>query len=140
MCGGVCYEYEKQPITLYFPNPKAQLPVIKKDGSVLLLPWGRRQQQPGQLPLGGWARLESIEKGVWDKYQPVSVKIPVKRFMEKDHQEISHWFEITSGQYIQGLVARYEDECRVYVVTIVPERPNAIHNRWPRIVSAISKL
>lgn len=139
MCGGVQYNDDNKEITTYFPHPKAMLPIMKRDGSVMFLPWGRRQNQPGDLPLGGWARLESIEKGLWDKYHPKSVKIPLKRFMEKDHQDVSHWFDVTRGQYIQGLVARYDDEYRVYVVTITPERLNAVHERWPRIISAIQK-
>jgi hypothetical protein len=136
MCGGIQYDYNNQVQLLYFPNPQAKLPILKRNGSIVLLPWGRRQTQAGNLPLGGWARLESIHAGKWDKYFPKSVKIPAQRFMEKDYQETSHWFEITRGQYIQGLLARYGDEYRVYVVTIVPERDSAIHDRWPRLIAS----
>ena len=55
--------------------------------------------------------------------------------MEKDIQGNSHWFDITKGQYIQGLIARDKYEQRVYVVTITPEFEDAIHQRWPRILS-----
>lgn len=137
MCGGVQFNYDNQDYTFYFPNPKAMLPVVKRDGDIILLPWGRRQSQPGGLPLGGWARIESIEKGIWDKYQPKPVKIPAKQFMEKDHQEVSHWFQVTAGHYIQGLVARDGGEYRVYIVTITPDRLNTIHDRWPRIITSL---
>ena len=50
------------------------------------------------LPTGGWARHESIEKGIWDKWQPRSVKIIADRFMEKGMERQSHWFELTAGQ------------------------------------------
>ena len=45
--------------------------------------------------------------------------------------------EPVSGQWLQGLVARLNDEQRVYVVTVVPVAPEqrAIHSRWPRIVT-----
>lgn len=135
MCGGVQFTIDEKEWTIYFPNPKAKLPVIKKDGSIILLPWGRRKEEAGELSLGGWARQESIEKGIWHKYLPIAVKISAKRFMEKDFDGVSHWFDMTQGQYIQGLVAREQDELRVYIVTIVPERPTAIYERWPKIVA-----
>lgn len=55
--------------------------------------------------------------------------------MEKDIQGTSHWFDITKGQFIQGLIARDKYEQRVYVVTITPEFEDAVHHRWPRILS-----
>ena len=135
MYGGVYYTFEGQDIRVYFPNPKAMLPVRRKDDSAILLPWGRRQEQGGKLPLGGWARLESIHSGRWDKWFPVPVKLPVKSFMEKDIEGNSHWFDLTRGKYLQGLVARAGNEQRVYVVTVVPEMEDAVHPRWPRVIS-----
>ncbi len=135
MCGGVYYSWEGQDFRLYFPNPKACLPVKTRDGSSILLPWGRRKEQAGKLPLGGWARLDSIYAGRWDRWFPVPVKLPLQQFMEKDIEGNSHWFDLTRGQYIQGLVARDKHEQRVYVVTITPELDDAVHDRWPRILS-----
>ena len=134
MCGGVYYAFEGKDIRVYFPNPGAMLPVMKKDGSRVLLPWGRRREQPGQLPLGGWARLESIHAGRWDKWFPVPVKLPVKSFMEKNIEGASQWFDLTKGKYIHGLVAKANNEQRVYIITVVPEMEEALYTRWPRIV------
>jgi hypothetical protein len=53
MCEAVYFKYHDNILRMYFPNPKAVLPVQKKDGDSILLPWGRRQQQKGNLPLGG---------------------------------------------------------------------------------------
>lgn len=135
MCGGVYYTIAGQDIRVYFPNPKATLPVKMKNKSIELLPWGRRKNQAGILPLGGWARLDSIYAGRWDKWFPKPVKLPVKSFMEKDLEGHSHWFDLTKGQCIQGLIARDQHEQRVYVVTVTPELEDAVHNRWPRIVN-----
>lgn len=135
MCGGVHYQFGDEYRRMYFPNPKASLPVLKKDGEVILLPWGRRKKQPGKLPLTGWAKLESIYGGVWDRYFPTPVKIPALSFMEKDFEGASHWYDLQKGQFIQGLVAKDGNECRVYVVTLEPEPEDAqIHSRWPRVV------
>ncbi len=106
-----------------------------KDGNISLLPWGRRKEQEGKLPLGGWARLDSINAGKWEYVQPTPVKIAVDGFMEKDHNKDSHWFDLEEGQYIQGLVAHYNDEKRVYVVTVDPDPlTRQIHDRWPRLI------
>ncbi len=134
MCAGTLYEYHERELTMYFPNPRALLPVKKKSGKVMLIPWGRRQQQAGNLPLGGWARLTSIKQGHWDHCFPRPVKIPLIAFMERDIEGKQHWFELTAGQWVQGLLARYDNEVRVYVVTIAPQKPNAMHERWPRIL------
>ena len=70
MCGGVYYTHKNRDIRLYFPNPRAMLPVRMKDGEVCLLPWGRRSDQPGKLPRGGGARLAAVYSGSWDRWFP----------------------------------------------------------------------
>jgi len=133
MCGGVSYISNGKVIKTYFPIPLAQLPILKRDQSNDMLIWGRRREEKGDFPLGGWARHESIQSGVWDKYQPQPVKIPVDSFMEKDKDRVSHWFDLEDGQFIQGLVAHLGHDSRVYVVTVEPE-DKSIHDRFPRIV------
>ncbi len=135
MCGGVLYEHNGQEVRIGFPNPRARLPVARRCGDPELLVWGRRRSESGRLPFGGWARLESIKTGRWDRWQPQPVRLRIRAFMEKDIQGDSHWFELNSGQWIQGLVARDGGERRVYVVTITPEMPEAVHERWPRIIT-----
>jgi hypothetical protein len=139
MCGGVYYSHQGQDVRVYFPNPKAMLPVRTRSGDIVLLPWGRRKDQKGELPLGGWARLDSIYSGRWDRWFPVPVKLPIKQFMEKDLEGSSHWYDLTRGQWIQGLVARDGHEQRVYVVTVEPQLADAVHDRWPRLVNGQPK-
>ena len=135
MCG-VYYSIGGQDVRVYFPNPKATLPVKKKTGGVELLPWGRRKQQKGVLPLGGWARLDSIYSGRWDRWFPIPVKLDIKSFMEKDMEGHSHWYDLTKGQWLQGLIARDHQEQRIYVVTVTPELEDAVHDRWPRVLNS----
>lgn len=136
MCGSVLYEQHGQEVRIGFPNPGARLPVIRRHGNPELVVWGRRRDEVGKLPCGGWARLESIKAGRWDRWQPQPVRLQLSGFMERDIQGDSHWFELSSGQWIQGLVARDGAERRVYVVTVTPEMPEAVHERWPRIITA----
>jgi len=104
MCGGVYYSLNDGDVRFYFPNPKARLPVRMRSGSTQLLGWGRRPDQAGKLPLGGWARLDGIYEGRWDRWFPIPVKVPVKSFMEQDIEGRSRWYDLTRGQWIQGLV------------------------------------
>ena len=135
MCGGVYYAHNGQDVRVYFPNPSATLPVRAKSGHIDVLPWGRRKEQDGTLPLGGWARLNAIYTGRWDKWFPRPVKVIVKSFMEKDITGQAHWYDVTKGQWLQGLIARHGHEQRLYIVTVTPEHEDAVHDRWPRIMS-----
>ncbi len=142
MCAGVEFKGTGKSRRIYFPAPNAALPVLRRDGSEIMLVWGARGREFAagspriRWPEGGWARLESIQSGRWDVFKPQPVKIPVRGFMEKDNKSKSHWFTLESGQFIQGLVARAGEERRVYVVTVNPPPEHAhIHDRWPRIVS-----
>ncbi|MFU4390301.1 hypothetical protein [Pseudomonas paraeruginosa] len=139
MCGGVeisgRYTRTGEQLKIYFPNPKAALPVLGNDGGeVMWVPWGRRREQAGKGPVGGWARLSSIEVGRWEKYGPTRVSIPAARFMEKDDGKVSHWFDIESDQVIDGLVIGESEQQRVYVITTdAPADQAWVHDRWPLI-------
>ena len=136
MCGGVKYHQDGQERTVYFPAPKAALPVRLKSGEVELITWGRRNGEDGHLPQTGWAKIESIEGHKWERNNPHPVKIAVGAYMEKDKQGLSYWFDMQPGEFIQGLVAQWNGKRRIYVVTTVPTEPKhaVIHDRWPRIV------
>ncbi len=136
MCGGVEYQGKHGEMTrIYFPNPAATLPVKLRSGAILWVPWGRRREQVGRLPQGGWARLDSIHAGKWERHQPRPVIIPALRFMEKDENKNTHWFKVPAGAGLQGLLAADGDINRVYVVTVeTPPEYAYIHDRWPRLV------
>jgi hypothetical protein len=54
--------------------------------------------------------------------------------MKTDYEGRVHWYEVTRGQWIQGLLAHENNEYRVYIVTIIPELLDICHDRWPRII------
>lgn len=137
MCGGAKYtDKSGKDWTIYFPNPKAALPVLKKDGDVEWVTWGKRKEENNDFfSPGGWARLDSINEGKWNRYHPKPVLLPLQSFMEKDHDKKSHWIDVPQGYMIQGLLAAYEDQARVYVVTTeTPDEYAWVHDRWPRLV------
>ncbi|SFM43505.1 hypothetical protein [Nitrosomonas communis] len=132
MCGGIEYQNHK----IYFPQPNPKLPVLLRHGGVIWVRWGKRQNEgPGKFPNGGWARLDSIKAGKWKPWHPRPVLIPADSFLEKDHDEQSHWVNLESGMFVQALLAERNDEHRVYIVTEeTPPQYHWIHDRWPRLV------
>jgi len=135
MPDGVMYNFNGEIQTVYFANPKALLPVRMANGQIKRIAWGRRQVQVGELPLGGWAALTAIYQGKWNSYQPKPIQLPILKFMEKDFEGNTHWYDVVSGLWIQGLMARESNESRIYIVTITPESHTTYHNRWPRIMA-----
>lgn len=138
MCGGIEYQGTK----VFFPNPEARLPVRTRDGGITWLQWGERDKGGRLLfPNGGWAKLDSIAAGKWKAWHPRPVQIACDRFMEKDEEKVSHWFDMEATMVIQGLLAERNEEHRVYVVTTdTPAEYHYIHDRWPRLVGKASRL
>lgn len=119
----------------YFPQLDARLPIKLKHGGVTWITWGRRKEEAiGKFPNGGWARLDSIKMGKWKPWHPRPVLILAECFMEKDHDEQSHWITLAPEMAIQALLAERDGEQRVYVVTEeTPPEYHWIHDRWPRL-------
>lgn len=131
----VMFHYQGSMQTVYFARPRAKLPVMLANGEVRLVTWGRRQHEEQDMPAGGWARLAAIHEGKWGIYLPKPVRLPIVKFMKTDYEGRAHWYEVTKGYHIQGLLARENQVFRVYIVTIVPELLDIFHDRWPRIVA-----
>jgi putative SOS response-associated peptidase YedK len=138
MCGGAKYiDPTGKEWKVYFPNPKAALPVVKEDGAIEWVKWGRRREEPAHgFVQGGWARIDSILAGKWAKLNPKPVLLAVQSFMEKDDDRVSHWIDLPEGGAIQGLLAYMQEEVRLYVVTEdTPAEYAWVHDRWPRIIT-----
>lgn len=132
------FSYQNKIHTVYFHQTGAMLPVKLKNGECRLVPWGRRERENSDMPLGGWARLSALrdeKETKWNGYFPKPVQILADKFMEKDFEGKSCWYEITKGKCIQGLLARQGDEYRVYIVTVDPEDLMNCHYRWPHVVT-----
>lgn len=130
----VTFHYLGKPYTVYFSQPRAMLPVKFAREQTRVVSWGRRLNENSEMPLGGWAMLPAIYKGRWNQYSPKPVRLLVEKFMVMDYENHPHWYEVVSGQWIQGLLAHYEQEYRVYIVTFIPERLDLYFHYWPRIM------
>jgi hypothetical protein len=134
----VIFNYQHKVHTVFFSEKNSILPVKLKNGEMKLVTWGRREEENGVMPLGGWARLASVKNEKdkrWHRYLPKPVQIPITKFMEKNFEGRVCWYEITSGKCIQGLLAHENNEYRVYIVTIDPEDLMNNHYRWPHIIT-----
>ena len=137
MCAGLVFkDYENPDLIykVYFPVPYAKIPIITKDGIREVVYWGRRDEKEfpdTKLPITGWAKIESIKKGYWKKFKPEKVYIPAIKYMEKDKNRKSHWFDVEEGKYIIGLKIKWNEIVTCYVVTIpAPREFLHIHDRW----------
>ncbi len=145
MCGGVDYRVQPKRYQVYFPQPGARLPVKTRSHGVKQVHWGRRSSEPGHLPVTGWARLESIERGVWARWRPLPAKVMVDSWQEKNKKiGQTFWHALREDQYLQGLLARLRDEKRVYIVTVAPAKEAGIislarYDRIPRIMRAMEQ-
>ena len=90
--------WEKQPV----------LPISMPAGTQLRL-WGNKSQG-NNLPLTGWARIESLQSGKWDRWQPEPVDLPLERGYEK-----KAWFKFKRGA--KGILVKNEQDERVYIIT-----------------------
>ena len=82
MCIGIIYQQNNALIESHFNSPIAKLPVKLRKGNLKFFTWGRRIKEKGNLPIGGWAELGSINAGEWDEYFPKPICIRAEQFAE----------------------------------------------------------
>jgi len=133
MCHSVVYNYKNNNRQVSFDQLHAKLPILMRNGHVALTPWGRRQHDTSNLPLGGWAQLDEIYLGKWDSFFPRPVKLPIQAFLARDIEDQAKWFHLPCDKWIQGLLAHSQAEKRVYIVTLTPNE-DSLFLRWPRIL------
>lgn len=118
---------------VYFPNPRAAILVDPEQD--LWLPWGRRKNQPGDWPEGGWARHESLDKPYWQRWQPEPVTVHPLRWMEKDRTGRSRWFDLGPEQGIACVKLALAPGTPLYLITRPAEGDYLadIHDRMPLV-------
>ena len=140
MCGGLIFKTKssEKVITVYFPRPYAMIYGVNSDFEFIKAYWGKRDESEFEkidVPKIGWAKIESLAKGFWDKYNYKNVFIPAYKYMEKDKNGHSHWFDLKKEEFIQGILIVKENLNFIYVVTVPSEGDlKKIHDRWVSIV------
>lgn len=121
--------------TVGFAHAKAILPFYETNHSLKWLPWGRRHFEAGNLPLGGWVKITALNQGEWDEFFPKYVRIPALSFMDRDIEGTCHWHDLVKGHYLQGIMANFNRERRIYLVILTPKERDSLYERWPNIVT-----
>lgn len=133
MCQKIIYSYQKLLYHVACTDFKARLPVLKRNGESILVHWGRHKHDPSQLAISHCISLREIYDGKWDAFFPKPVKLPIKSFLVQDIHNDLQWFHLPSGKWIQGLLARFDRDSRVYIVTLPPSE-SGLYPLWPRIL------
>ncbi|MDY6821391.1 MAG: hypothetical protein SVN78_07205 [Deferribacterota bacterium] len=138
MCGGLIFNNKDELIRVYFPVPYSTIYYIDSKGVTNKAFWGIRGESEFSdliFPKTGWAKIESIKSGYWNRFNPEKVYIPAYKYMEKDPNGNSHWFELKDNEFIMGLLVKSYEHPFVYVITIPSPKDYAhIHDRWVFVV------
>lgn len=134
MCIGIYFQHQDKSHIVHFTNANARLPVNIKNQPINLLPWGRKNNETGEAPLGGWLDVNSLREGKWNYFFPKPIKIPALKFLESDFEGKLNWFDLTRGQCIQGALIQDGDIQRLYIVTLLPAKKDTNYPRWPKII------
>ena len=131
MCGGIAFKISKIPkseldkfyseleivdlmrkgkVQSFFWSKRPVLPVEDKNKNIKLYDWGNRGEDLN-LPKTGWAKQESIDQGLWDRYKPKPITIPAEKGYEK-----GVWFDLNSRGFA-GVVVKDKKNERVYMLT-----------------------
>ncbi len=108
-----------------------------RSGESSLLIWGKRPREKCTLPIGGCARYAHVLSGRWDQYGYKKILVPAREFMVYDVLDREHWFTVTVGQYIRGVVVKDGTDTRLYVVTMDSPPDQGEFEGWPRVVTAL---
>lgn len=135
LCHGISYREADDNIHAFFTENQATLPVKMRQGQCSQMPWGRKAEDPGSLPYGGWASLESIHAGRWEAFSPRPVQIAATGHVQQDKDGENHYFELQENQILQGLMAQDREQQVIYLVTVqTPKELQYVSSRWPRII------
>lgn len=134
MITGVTFHQGGHKRKVSFKQLSACLPYIDRVNQVRYVAWGRRWQEPGQLPTGSHILLDELEKGEWENYFIRFVQLPILSFEIITIEGYPRWFTLTAGQYLQGVLVEQAQEKRIYILTLTPKRIDKRFERWPRIM------
>lgn len=147
MCVGIEYFLDGERKLVGFDSVRPELAIRRKAGAIAFYRWGTRgptyyaeDNTPGwaiKFPVGGWAPLDQIRAGEWQRFEPRPVRILVARFLQVDVWQVPRYFALGPGEFVQGLLATLSNDTRVYVVTVPAPAEYADQDwYWPRILPA----
>lgn len=115
----------------------AQLPVLRRDGSVAWLPWGATRGDPSTPFIWG-ATARQGEAVKWARFNARKVRLPIEAIEMRDPGGRDYWLALPERHLLRGLVATVGPERRVYLVvdTTTGWQRNWV-NRWPVLLKPL---
>ncbi|QDQ25612.1 hypothetical protein FNU76_04170 [Chitinimonas arctica] len=133
----MCEAIQYQGRQVWFRIEGAQLPVIRKDGAIAMLPWGLRQaDRHVHLHNGANVLLQQLGEDEWKRLHPVPVRLAVERFCQVDKEGTQHWFDVAPGKLMRGVLVKWRDDARVYLLT----EHRSVDNPNPRALWPVFRL
>ncbi|GAB3257936.1 hypothetical protein [Chitinimonas naiadis] len=135
----MCTAIEYQGRQIWFREPNAKLPVVRKDGTVGWCRWGLSFQDHHVYFHNGPSIAEHVlgEEG-WQLLSPKPVRLAVDRYLITDREGQEHWFSIDPRSAMRGILVKWKDDIRVYILT---ERASSsrqsIRSQWPKFRKAM---
>ena len=116
-----------------YTDTDAVLPVINKQGQSVLVVWGRRKAEPGNLPVGSIIKLSDFDTPKLSPFRYRPVRIAVLGFVMADIGGMPSNHLVTAGHYLHGVLLEKDGELRSYIVMIEPELDSPFR-LWPKII------
>ena len=117
MCQAIKFTINHHPILFRFSDSDPCLPILMRNGNIIILPWGNKGESLGLYPIGATAHIAHIRSVKWQPHRPRSIRIACESFMLLDKEGDEHWFDNqTSNPYIRGIVATEPLDDKVYIL------------------------
>lgn len=80
------------------------------------MPWGRREGEPGNLPLQSWIWEGALNTQAFDMMSPRNVPVLINEFETEENKGQLFGQPVQPGQRVHGVVLSFMSETRAYLV------------------------
>lgn len=117
MCLAIKFTINAHPIIFRFRDNYPCLPVLTRNGNIVILPWGNQSETLGIYPIGATAHIAHVSSEKWKSHRPKPIRIACESFMLMDKVGTEHWFDTQRGNhYIRGVAATAPLSDKVYIL------------------------
>lgn len=113
MCIRVRYRGE----VLDFSAANAQLPILRRDGTVGWLPWGlRRRDNHLRFPDGSGVTTYQLPQLTQQQLHPRPLRLPIDAIEMQDSGKRAVWLNLPPRHLLRGVLVSWQSEARAYLL------------------------